>query len=95
MISNCKNIKLYVNYDKYGALIPIEELSTVPFDIKRIYYIYDVHKGVRRGFHSHKELEQLLICVKGSCRILLKTPNDFQEVLLNAPDMGLYIGPMV
>ena len=71
---NTKLIKLHRNTDKYGKLVPIEENETIPFPIKRVYYIYEVDEGVRRGFHSHKELNQVLICVSGSVKILLKTP---------------------
>ncbi|MCD8369325.1 MAG: FdtA/QdtA family cupin domain-containing protein [Clostridiales bacterium] len=81
--------------DKYGHLVPIEEDDSVPFDIKRVYYIYGVDKGVRRGFHSHVALEQALICVHGSVKILVKTPYEEENILLNDPTMALYIGPMV
>ena len=90
-----KKIKKY-NYkyhlDKYGKLIALEENKSVPFDIKRVYYIYDVKSGVRRGFHSHKKLEQILICVHGSVKILLKTPDEEKIVKLDNPKIGLYIG---
>lgn len=76
-------------------LTPIEGSSDVPFDIKRVYYIYCVDKNVRRGFHSHKNLEQVLICVNGSVKILVKTPFEEQEILLDNPQKGLYIGSMV
>lgn len=81
--------------DEYGSLVPIEESDTVPFDIKRVYYIYGVENGVRRGFHSHVKLEQVLICVSGHVRILVKTPWEEQEILLDDPRKGLYIGPMI
>ena len=81
--------------DKYGNLVPIEEKDTIPFKIKRVYYIYDVEQNVRRGFHSHIELEQVLICVSGSVKILVKTPYEEKNILLNNPQEGLYIGPMI
>lgn len=81
--------------DKYGNLIPIEENETVPFEIKRVYYIYGVEPNVRRGFHSHVELEQVLICVSGEVKILVKTPDEEEIITLNNPEEGLYIGPMV
>ena len=81
--------------DEYGSLVPIEASDSVPFDIKRVYYIYGVEKGVRRGFHSHADLEQVLICVSGHVRILVKTPWEEQEIFLDDPQKGLYIGPMV
>lgn len=81
--------------NKYGSLTPIEAGHDIPFDIKRVYYIYDVPEKIRRGFHSHNRLHQALICVKGSVKITLKTPVDEKTVLLDSPVEGLYIGPMV
>lgn len=86
-----KNYKFHS--DKYGKLIALEEKKDVPFEIKRIYYIYEVESGVRRGFHSHKKLEQVLICVHGSVKILLKTPEYEETIILDNPKKGLYIGP--
>lgn len=86
-----KNLDTY--YDKYGKLTPLEEMDTIPFPIKRVYYIYEVEENMRRGFHSHKNLEQVLICVHGSVKILLKTPEEEQIITLNDPSKGLYVGP--
>lgn len=89
-----KKINYYKFYsDKYGKLIALEENSEVPFSIKRVYYIYEVEDCVRRGFHSHKKLEQILICVHGSVKILLKTPDNEETIVLDDPKKGLYIGP--
>ncbi len=79
--------------DPRGKLIAIESLADVPFEIKRIYYIYDTATGTRRGFHCHKELQQYLICVSGSCKILLDDGNEKQIIELNDPSEGLYVGP--
>lgn len=65
----------------------------IPFDIRRIYYVYDVAPGERRGFHAHKKLEQYLICIHGSCTILLDDGSEQEDILLNDPSVGLYIGP--
>lgn len=77
--------------DDRGQLIAIEEQKDLPFDIKRVYYIYDTLPGVRRGFHAHRNLQQILICVSGSCKIHLDNGHDTAEVLLNNPTEGLYI----
>lgn len=77
--------------DDRGQLIALEELKDIPFKVKRVYYIYDTKDGVRRGFHAHKKLEQILICVSGSCKIHLDNGKETAEVLLNTPDEGLYI----
>lgn len=95
---NTLDIKIYKfrkNLDKYGSLVPVEANDTVPFPIKRAYYIYDVEENVRRGFHSHRELNQVLVCVSGSVKILVKTPFDEEEILLDNPTKALYIGPMI
>jgi len=95
MIKNTAMVNLKVFYDKWGHLIPLEENATVPFAIKRVYYIYNVEQGVRRGFHSHKNLQQALICVHGEVKILAKTPEEEMTVCLNDPSQALLIGPMV
>lgn len=77
--------------DDRGQLIAIEEQRDLPFDIKRVYYIYDTLPGVRRGFHAHKCLQQILICVSGSCRIHLDDGEQTAEVTLDKPTEGLYI----
>ena len=77
--------------DDRGQLIAIEQFKDLPFEIKRVYYIYDTLEGVRRGFHAHLNLEQILVCVKGSCKIHLDDGSDTAEVLLDKPDKALYI----
>lgn len=84
-----------VHKDNYGSLIPVETFDSIPFGIKRVYYIYDVEDGRRRGFHSHRDLHQALICVHGNVKILVKTPFEEENVLLDRPDKALLIGPMV
>lgn len=81
--------------DDRGALVAIEESAEVPFDVKRIYYIYDTKAGVSRGFHAHKKLSQILICVKGSCRIQLDNGYIKESVILDSPDKGLFIQDLV
>lgn len=92
---NIAMIKFKKYSDKYGSLIPIEATGEVPFEIKRVYYIFDVPAHIRRGFHMHRKLHQVLICVKGIVKILVKTPFEEQVVELNNPSEGLYIGPMI
>ena len=77
--------------DDRGQLVAIEQLKDLPFEIRRVYYIYDTLEGVRRGFHAHLNLEQILVCVKGSCKIHLDDGSDSAEVLLDSPSKGLYI----
>ena len=77
--------------DDRGQLVAIEENKDLPFDVKRVYYIYDTLPGVRRGFHAHKNLEQILLCVNGTCKIHLDNGFDTAEVVLDKPNVGLYI----
>ena len=87
-----KMIKLVPHGDHRGQLIAVEEHKDVPFDIKRVYYMYDTVEGVRRGFHAHRSLEQILICTHGSCKILLDDGSEKAVVDLDDPTKGLYIG---
>lgn len=77
--------------DDRGQLVAIEESKDLPFDVKRVYYIYDTLPGVRRGFHAHRNLQQILICVSGSCKIHLDNGSETIEVVLDKPNEGLYI----
>ena len=77
--------------DDRGQLVALEEGKEIPFDVKRVYYMYDTVEGVRRGFHAHKCLEQILICVHGSCKILLDNGTEKQIVTLDTPFEGLYV----
>ncbi len=79
-----------------GYLVPLEEESEeVPFPIKRVYYIYNVGFGLRRGYHAHRELKQLVICVSGSCKIDLDNSNSRVSFILNRPNTGLLIDEVV
>lgn len=77
--------------DDRGQLVAIEAMKDLPFEIKRVYYIYDTLPGVRRGFHAHLNLQQILLCVHGSCKIHLDNGTETAEVLLDKPNEGLYI----
>jgi len=75
-----------------GWLIAVEQHSDqLPFELKRIYYIYGVAEMVRRGFHAHKALKQLLICVSGSCTIDIDIGNGRESFVLDRPNKGLFI----
>ena len=93
---NCKKIKFKEIIDERGKMIPIEYPKQLEFPLKRIYYIYDVNSiETRRGYHSHNDLEQVLIAVHGKVKVLIKTPYEEEIVELNNPNEGLYIGPMI
>lgn len=86
-----KKITFQIHGDDRGQLVALEEFKEVPFDIKRVYYMYDTGEGVRRGFHAHKCLEQILICIHGSCKILLDNGSEKVIVPLDKPYEGLYV----
>lgn len=77
--------------DERGQLVALEEMKDIPFNIKRVYYMYDTGEGVRRGYHAHKSLEQILICIHGTCKILLDDGTDKKIVPLEKPYEGLYV----
>lgn len=77
--------------DDRGMLIALEGYKDIPFEIKRVYYMYDTKEGVHRGFHAHKNLEQILVCVSGSCKVRLDNGIDSKVVSLETPYEGLYI----
>ena len=77
--------------DDRGMLIALEEFKDIPFEIKRVYYMYDTKAGVRRGFHAHRSLEQILVCIHGSCKVQLDNGIEKKIVALERPYEGLYI----
>lgn len=77
--------------DDRGQLVALEELKDIPFHVKRVYYMYDTVEGVVRGKHAHKTLEQILVCIHGSCKILLDDGNEKKIVPLEKPYEGLYV----
>lgn len=93
MIKSLYNFKL--NSDTRGSLVAIEALHDIPFEIKRVYYIFGTPGNVKRGFHAHKQLQQVLICVHGSCTILLDDGVEREEIILTTPTQGLFVDRMV
>lgn len=94
-MKNCKIVNFNEITDHRGKMIPIEYPKQLEFPLKRIYYIFDVKDGVRRGYHSHNDLEQILIAFHGKVKVLIKTPYEEEIVELDSPNKGLYIGPMI
>lgn len=81
--------------DDRGSLVALEADKTVPFAIKRVYYIFGTKEGVARGFHAHKNLKQIAVCVTGKCRMILDDGKAKQEVWLDSPTKGLFIDDLV
>lgn len=92
---NCARLKFKDIARQDGHLTAIEGKVDVPFNIKRVYYITGVSQEAERGFHAHKKLHQVLICLNGSLKIKLKTPIEEDIIELNDPSEGLYLGPLV
>lgn len=90
---NYKLIDLKIYGDKRGKLVALESGIDLPFEIKRVYYMFDTLPNESRGFHAHTKLEQLIIAMDGACRFILDDGNKRESILLNRPDVGLYIGP--
>jgi dTDP-4-dehydrorhamnose 3,5-epimerase-like enzyme len=81
--------------DDRGSLVALEGNKTIPFDIKRVYYIFGTQPGVSRGFHAHKALKQVAVCITGKCRILLANGTEEAEIWLDSPNRGIAIEEMV
>lgn len=77
--------------DERGILIALEENRNIPFTIRRCYFMYNTQPGISRGFHAHKTLKQVLICVRGSCKISLDNGTEKATVVLDRPNRGLYL----
>lgn len=77
--------------DTRGQLVALEEGKDIPFSVKRIYYMYETKDGVTRGYHAHKNLEQILICIHGSCKIRLNNGSETKVVPLEKPYEGVYV----
>ena len=94
-MSSYKLIDFKTLGDDRGSLIAIEEGYNAPFDIKRVYYIFDTQEGVERGFHAHRNLEQLCVVVKGNCTFVLDDGKKREEIKLDNPNQGLYIKNLI
>ncbi|TFC70751.1 WxcM-like domain-containing protein [Cryobacterium sp. TMS1-20-1] len=94
-VSDCKIIDLPKIQDPRGNLTFIEGNSHVPFDIQRVYYLYDVPGGAERGGHAHKGLSQLIIAMSGSFDVVLDDGTKKRRFHLNRSYQGLYVCPMI
>lgn len=93
--SGCRIIDLAMRGDERGSLIALEAGKEVPFDIRRAYYIFGTKEGVSRGFHAHRQLQQLTVAVSGACDIILDDGVRRERLRLDRPDIGLTLPPMV
>lgn len=93
-VYDCTIIELDKHHSaRKGNITVVENNYTVPFEVKRTYYLYDVPSGESRGGHAHKELSQLIVAASGSFIVTLDDGNIKRTFLLNRPNQGLYIVP--
>ena len=93
-VFDCSMIELDQHHsDRKGNLTVVENGITLPFDVKRVYYLFDVPGGESRGAHAHKELEQLIIAASGSFKVTLNDGKVKRTFFLNRPYQGLYVKP--
>jgi len=92
-VSDCKLIDLPQIHNRQGNITPLNGNTDWPFDIKRVYYLYDVPSGESRGGHAHKTLNQLIIAASGSFNVVINDGIKSVTVTLNSPSLGLHLVP--
>ena len=93
-VYDCTMIELDRHHsDRKGNLCVVENGSSLPFDVKRVYYLYDVPGGEERGAHAHRDLSQLIIAASGSFSVTLDDGKSKRTFFLNRPYQGLYVKP--
>ena len=92
-VYDCSVIELPKNHHERGNLTAVENSKSIPFNIKRVYYLYDVPGGESRGGHAHKELWQLIVAASGSFTVTLDDGHIKRTFLLNRPYQGLLVKP--
>lgn len=94
-LQDCHQVELPKITDHRGNLTFIEGNQHIPFDIRRVYYLYDVPGGAERGGHAHKELSQLIVAMSGSFDVILNDGKESKRFHLNRSYNGLYVCPMI
>lgn len=92
-VYDCVVLPLNKIHNRAGNITIVESEKNIPFDICRIYYLYDIPGGETRGGHAHKDLHQLIVAASGSFNVLLDDGENKKIVMLNRPDFGLMIVP--
>lgn len=92
-VDDCKVVELPIVHNESGNISVLENGVNIPFEIKRVYYLYDVPMGAERGGHGHYKLEQYVVAVSGSFTFVLDDGETKKEVFLNHPNKALHIKP--
>lgn len=77
--------------DERGTLVAVEACKDIPFEIRRVFYVFGVDQNVKRAVHAHRSTEQVLVCIRGSLKCHLDNGREKTELKLDNPNMGLYI----
>jgi uncharacterized RmlC-like cupin family protein len=94
-VATCRMIEFPVVHDQRGNLTFIEGAEHIPFEIKRVYWLYDVPGGATRAGHAHKELEQVMIAASGSFDLIVDDGTNRDRITLNRSYFGLYVPNLV
>jgi hypothetical protein len=92
-VFDCSIVYLTQKGDRNGHITAINNNVEIPFDIKRVFYLYDIPGGESRGAHAHKACHQFLVAASGAYEVLLDDGKTKRQILLNRPDFGLHITP--
>lgn len=95
LVYNCSVIELNKIHNRAGNITPVQSGGDIPFNIERVYYLYDVPSGETRGGHAHKNLEQLIVAASGSFDVVLDDGKNKRTINLNRPNFGLYVTPLI
>ena len=95
MLSDCELLEIETYRDKRGGISIIQEGQGMPFPVKRIYYLYDTKIKHIRGVHAHHKLEQVIVAMSGRFEIKLDDGRNSKIILLDRPNLGLYICPLI
>ena len=92
-VDDVRLLNFNVNNSTMGSLIAIEQSNNIPFDLKRVFFVYGVPAGITRGNHAHIEQSQVLVSLNGECKVSVKDGNLERKFVLDGPSSGLFIPP--
>jgi hypothetical protein len=95
VLDSCRRLELPKIDAGSGFITPVQGSDEVPFEIRRVFFLYDIVAGANRGAHAHRRLEQVIVAAMGAFRVRLDDGRDVRTVELNQPHVGLYVPTMV